>query len=505
MAGNKGLADNKTMAGYERMALLMKSNLSRTACTGSRIPANRSGHQPLRLRRWLVLPLLLLLLGGTGLAQELLTPQPASSSSRALTLEDIQLQGTTRTGLATVYEFLPLRPGQTIDQGSLLEGVAALRASGLFAEVDFFTQPGATRGRLILVLEVREHGLDLRWAAGNTNLDGWYLAPAALAYHNPFGKAGHADLQWRIGFRTSGLLLSYDRPLNRARSRYWGLRLSSVSTDRPWFADGVEYRHNVNVGGLSAVVGRRLGARNLLETGLTLEGLNVADEATAFTNSADGSVTIDQDVSGADLPADIRDAVGTLNRAVLHLDWQHDNRDQRRRAGTPTGGSWGRLKLHTVLQKAHSHPGLSGDLRLFREVPGGVLATRVRAAWVGPQARFYDRLFLGGMHRVRGFPTHALSAPGGDTWQVTGSLEYRSTIITGDRGARLVGLFFLDAGAGGSGDSDDPYPGVAAAVGYGVRARARWLGWYGVDVGFPLTDRPLDMRFQVNASIGWSF
>ncbi len=465
--------------------------------------ANRRGPVPFRFVR--LLPAVLLLL-----VMPLLTGSPAlgqttAPSPRALTLEDIQLEGATRTSLPTVFEFLPLRPGQTIDQGGLLAGVASLRDSGLFEQVDFYTRPGSARGRLVLVLEVKEHGLDFRWAAGNTDLDGWYLSPTVLAYHNPFGRGGHADLQWRIGFRTSGLLLSYDRPLNRANSRYWGLRLSTVSTERPWFSDGVEYRHTVGMAGLSAVTGKQLSPRDVLETGLTLEGLDVSDHATAWTNAADGSVTIDQEVSGADLPEDIREAVGRRGRAVLHLDWQHDTRAARQRAGTPVDGSWGRLKLHTVLEKAHSHPGLTADLRLFKEVPGGVLAGRMRASWVGPQARFYDRLFLGGMYSVRGFPTHALSAPGGDTWQVTGSVEYRSTIISGDKGDRLVGLFFVDAGAGGNGDVDAPYPGLAAAMGYGVRGKARWLGWYGVDVGFPLTDRPQDMRFQVHASIGWSF
>jgi hemolysin activation/secretion protein len=204
-------------------------------------------------------------------------------------------------------------------------------------------------------------------------------------------------------------------------------------------------------------------------------------------------------------PGEIRGTVGKKARAILHLEWQHDTRARRARAGSPVSGTWGRVKLHTVLQGGHTHPGLQTDLRLFREVPGGVLAGRLRGAWVGSQAQFYDRLFLGGMDTARGFPTHSLSATGGDTWQVTSSLEYRSTILGNKDGAKVVGLLFLDSGAGGSENDDDPYPGIAASAGFGVRARARWLGWYGVDIGFPLTERPLDQRFQVNASIGWSF
>ncbi|MBK7190628.1 MAG: BamA/TamA family outer membrane protein [bacterium] len=145
------------------------------------------------------------------------------------------------------------------------------------------------------------------------------------------------------------------------------------------------------------------------------------------------------------------------------------------------------------------------DLRSYRAVPGGVLAARLRGQWVGEAAAFHDRLYLGGLYSLRGFSTGALSPPGGDTWQWAGSLEYRSPILSDARGTKLAGVLFVDAGAGGAGDVADPYTGMAVGAGYGVRMRVRWLDWIGVDVGFPLTERTLDMRFQGHASIGWSF
>lgn len=461
---------------------------------------------PLRFRRrarwWLVA--LLLLTPLTAVAQSV--PPPATEApARSLQLAAVQLEGATRTPLATVYRYLPLRPGQPLDQAALVAAVDQLRASRLFRSVGFYTRPGAERGQIVLVLEVREQGLDFRWAAGNTDLDGWYLSPATVARDNPFGRGGLFDLQWRVGFRHSGLLLRYDRPRADDGRSYWGARLRVMDTDRPYFADGVEYRHLVGSSGLAGVFGRRLGSRNLVELGLELETVDVSDHATAVTASADGSIAIDQEIPAADLPAAIGDALGRKGRAVVHVDWQHDTRSATRRAGSPVGGVWGRVKGQMVLQDRSSHAGLQADLRVFREVPGGVLATRLRAAWVGESSAFHDRLYLGGMYSVRGFATHALSAPGGDTWLWSGSLEYRSRILGDARGTRLAGLFFLDAGAAGSSDQADPYPGVAAGVGYGVRLRVWWLDWIGLDVGFPLTGRPLDQRFQATASIGWSF
>jgi outer membrane protein assembly factor BamA len=191
-------------------------------------------------------------------------------------------------------------------------------------------------------------------------------------------------------------------------------------------------------------------------------------------------------------------------RAVLHLDLQHDTRARARRAGTPVAGVWGRLKTTGTAQGPHSHLGLQADFRGYREGLGGVLALRLRGQLVTGHAAFYDRLYLGGMHTVRGFPSHSLSAPGGDTWLASGSLEHRSTILGDARGAKLAGVLFVDAGAAG-GFGSDAWPGLAAGAGYGLRLRVWWLDWIGLDVGFPLTERPLDQRFQGTASLGWSF
>ena len=434
------------------------------------------------------------------------SPAIAEAAPHQLYLSDIQLEGATRTGLPTVYRFLPLRPGQAIDQAQLVDGVEALRAGGLFKSVGFYTKPGAERGQLVLVLEVVEHRADFRWAAGNTNLDGWYLVPAMVAIDNAFGDGGNVDLRWRIGLRTSGAQLRYAQPRAGDGRSFWDVELNAIETDRPYYADGVEYRHVVRTGGLALAFGRHLDDRRLLEFGLDAATVNVAHQSRAYTRSQDGSIDFNQEIPEQDLPPAIREAVGRSVRAAAHLDWQYDSRAATLRAGSPTGGLWGRVKGEVAVQENRAgHPALQADLRTFRIAPGGVLAARLRAAWVGANAAFYDRLYLGGMYSVRGFPTSSLSAPGGDTWLWSGSVEWRSAILSDGKGTKLAGVLFADAGAAGSSDADDPYAGVAVGAGYGLRLRVKWLDWVGVDIGFPLTARPQDMRFQGHASIGWSF
>ncbi len=481
----------------------IKSTLTRT------IKERQEGQRTLRYRNlsWLILLALVFSFPGSAWPQDLENSSPSANPEgiHHLSLAGVELHGATRTSLNTVFRFLPLQPGDPIDQSTLVEAVAELRQGRLFKSVTFYTRPGLAKGQLVLVLEVEEHGLDFRWAAGNTDIDGWYLVPAMLAYDNAFGNGGMLDLQIRLGFRHGGYLLRYGQPRAGDGRVFWGGKLSAISTDWLYVESGTTFVHEVKTAGLTTILGRRSGSNRLFEFGLKLESVDVADHSTVLFDSIDSLLVQGTTVSKKDLPLAIQGAVGKSFRSVFHTDWQYDSRAKELKAGTPITGIWGRLKGQLFLGKDSSYPGFQADLRAYRHIPGGVLAGRVRGSWVGNRAPFYDRLYLGGMYTVRGFPTNSLSAPGGDTWLFSSSLEYRSRILGDQRGTKLAGVLFLDAGVSGASDSEDPYHGVAAGVGYGLRLRVWWLGWVGLDVGFPLTERPLNYRFNATASIGWSF
>ncbi len=461
---------------------------------------DRPGPSPCRsvsvLRTLLLLALLLLMAPAT---------RAQDAPERSLVLSDVVLEGAQRTPRTTVLRHLELQPGQAIRQDTLLEAVRRLREDHLFAEVDFFTRPGAERGQLVLVLEVVEHTFNWRWGVGNSDIDGWYVSPLLFERRNFSGRGDLMRFEWREGFRTSGLFLRYQRPHDPDGRRFSEVSLAVLTTGRPYFDRGTEFRHNVYRKEIGFLHGRRLSRHSLIEASLTMGTVDSAERSVAETISPDGSITNGQEIPIPDQPAAIAAVHGVQGQAVLSLDWQRDTRGSRRRAGSPTSGTWSRLKGTLTLQEGHSHAGLQGDMRFYREIPGGVLAGRMQGSLVGRRAAFYDRLYLGGMFSVRGFSTHSLSAPEGDTWLTSASLEYRSRILGKGERTSLAGVLFLDAGLAGSDDTTDPYDKLAASVGYGVRIRIPWLDWLGVDVGFPLTERPLDMRFTATASIGWSF
>lgn len=451
---------------------------------------------------------------------------PAASSSASLApapllLESIEITGNDRTPDSTVQLFLPLRAGEAVDQARLVAAVEELRASGLFASVEFHARPGSERGRLVLALAVVERPVEVRLGTGNTDLDGWYLIPAELALDNRMGRGERLAAQLRLGYRTAGAVLAFAEPRAGDGRTFWGAELAALGTQRLYFADGVEYRHQVDRQRFGVHAGRRFSRRLSGAIGWRLE--TVEADSSAEVNADDDARGLErgEDLPFAQLPAGVAAGVGRRERSFVTADLVLDSRSPRQVAGSPVAGAWSRLRLEQCLQGDRGFGAADLDLRAYRAALGGVVAARWRGSVVGDAAPFYDRLYLGGLYTVRGFPGQSLSAPAGDTWLWAGSLEYRAPLV-GDRARpRLAGVLFLDAGQSGGetgdGDAGDGDGGeavkaawsgrrdIAAAAGWGVRLRVGWLGWLGLDCGIPLTDSPVDDAFRAHASIGWTF
>jgi len=421
-----------------------------------------------------------------------------------LILEAVEVNGNTRTTEQTVQFYLPVRPGDRVDQHALLAAVEELRRSELFAEVDFYTRPGSERGRLVLVLEVREKGVEFRLGTGNSDLEGWYLIPAQLSADNRLGRGEQLDLQLKIGYRHAGLVLAFEQPrLGDGRS-YWGLRASSLATDRIYFFEQAEYRHRVTRGSADVRFGRRLTRRLAGEIGFCFEEVKADSFATAYASDESRDIAVGDELPWEELPAEVASAAGQRRRSIAHLELRVDSRSRLRVAGSPAAGLWGRLRVAGYLQGDASFGAVRGDLRGYRRFLGGSLCGRVQARAVGERAVFYDRLYLGGLYTVRGFPSQSLTDPGGGTWLWSASCEYRAPLV-GDRARpRLAGVLFVDVGEGGT-RRDRVLQDPAAAVGWGLRLRVAWLGWLGLDFGIPVTPSPVEESYRAHLSIGWTF
>jgi len=429
---------------------------------------------------------------------------PAQPSSRPLVLEAVEVEGATRTTPATVALFLPLRPGDAVDQERLLAGIGALRASGLFATVDFHTRPGAERGRVVLVIEVTERPVEVRLGTGNTDLDGWYLIPAELSLDNRLGRGEQLDLQLRFGYRVAGLALRFAEPRAGDGRTFWGAEAAALGTQRLYFVDGIEYDHRVERARFSVHAGRRLSRFVSAALGLRLETVEADSSAQAHADDAARGVERGDDLPYERLPAGVAAGVGRRERSVVSADLVLDSRDPRLAAGSPAAGAWGRVRLESALQGDDAFGAAELDLRAYRAALGGALAVRLRGAVVGDDAPFYDRLYLGGLYTVRGFPGQSLSDPAGDTWLWSGSLEWRAPLVGDPSRPRLAGVLFVDAGDSGR-EADPRLRDLSVGAGWGLRLRVGWLGWLGLDLATPLSHSPVDDALRAHASLGWAF
>lgn len=429
------------------------------------------------------------------------------SARHGLVLDSIEIQGNTRTRDSAVTERLGLRAGDVVDQEQLLAAAEVLRASDLFASLDFHTRPAAERGHIVLVLEVREKPIEVRFGTGNTDLDGWYLIPAELAFDNRLGRGERTRLQLRFGYRHAGVVLSFEQPSAGGSDLFWGCEAAGLGSDRVYFRDGIEYRHHVARSRVGAHLGRQFGASCRAAVSMRLETVEADSTAEVRADNATHAVAAGDELPFDELPGGVKAGVGRSERSVLGAEIVIDSRSASEVAGTPASGVWGRLRAESVFQylrRAQSFGTVDFDLRGYRSLLGGALAGRLRAGIAGDNAPFYDRLYLGGLYTVRGFPGQSLSDAGGDTWLWSASLEWRAPLIGESARPRLAGVMFVDAGDSGC-DSDPDPRGLAVSAGYGLRLRVGWFGWLGLDFGMPLSPSPIAESFRAHASIGWSF
>jgi outer membrane protein assembly factor BamA len=399
--------------------------------------------------------------------------------------------------METVRRDFPLREGDAIDAPTLNAALEDLRRADLFETVEMSTEPGSERGDVRVVLDVREKGVQLRIGTGYTDLSGWYLIPAELAFDNRLGHGERLRLQAKIGYRVAGLELGFEeRRFGDGRS-FWGSTITAQGVARVYFDGGVEIEHRVGRAGIEAHLGRRFAPGWSVEAGAGFEAVDAESTATIREDDPVTGADKGDEISGDEIPEGVRDDLGRRNRGFAHASLVHDTRSKRRIASTPASGVWGSLRADGVFGEEGGFPALTADVRAFHPLGAGVLALRLRGGVVGEDAPFYDRFHVGGLYTVRGFPSQSLTDPEGSTVFGAGSLEFRAALVGSRDRPRLAGVLFADGGI----DDDEP----AASVGFGVRLRVPWLESLGLDFGIPLTESPVEEAFHANASLGWSF
>lgn len=423
-----------------------------------------------------------------------------TQAPRALVVERIELVGNTRTPLELAVERAGIAEGDAASPAVILAAHERLEASGLFHSVAVHTKPGSTPGRVTIVFEVEEAKPHVRLGVGYEDLTGWYLIPAQLNLDNVSGHGETLRLSTRIGYRTSGVVASFRKARWNDPLTYFGIEAYGGNEDRIYFAEGAEIVHRVARGGLVVRGGRRLSGPFAIEASLGVRTADAEEQAEVYRERRAADAQEGDPVAYDDLPAAVRDDVEKLQVGELGIALVVDSREGE---GLTARGVWGRLGVAGALSDSVDYSRAEWDVRGY--VPfasGGQIALRTRGGSVTEAAPFYERYYVGGLYTIRGYPSQALTPPGGDLNFLTASVELRGPLIGAARSPRLAAVAFLDTGLSWSKDGErERFTGI----GYGVRLRVPWLGYLGLDVGLPVDDSPLGESFHLNGSLGWTF
>ncbi|NNF06427.1 MAG: BamA/TamA family outer membrane protein [Candidatus Eisenbacteria bacterium] len=426
----------------------------------------------------------------------------AEAQTRALTIEAIQIEGNSRTRDAVVLSRLGLEVGGETNATQLLAARDRLIAEDLFESVNLRTKRGSARGAVIVVVEVEERRAQVRFGLGREDLTGLYLIPLQLNLDNATGRGEMLRFSTRFGYRTRGLVGDFRSKPTHLQKNYWGARLWIEANDRIYFFEETEVNHIVAQGGLEIGYGFSLTDESQFEIWLGQQAVEAESTAAVYRDREVFGRRLGDEVRFEDLPESIKKDLVPNDQTRLRLVY---NRDARLGAGLAEEGYRGRVELEGVAATTGEFLKGKLDLRGYQALEGNtLLAGRVQAGFVSPDAPFYEKFYLGGLYSVRGFPSQSLSPPEGHDRFAAVSAEVRRSFLGDPKNPRVTGLLFLDLGLSWNG-SDFDLDETAAGVGYGIRVRAPWFGQIGLDIGAPLTDGPIKESFHTNLSLGWTF
>ncbi len=415
---------------------------------------------------------------------------------KRITLESFEFVGNSKTRTRVILRRLGLQLGDEISPQIIELGRQRLAHTNFFKEVSLYARPGSEKGKIVLIIEVKERKWPyFQFEGGHSELEGWYFVPASLRFDNLFGRGHRFGLKWRIGDHHNRLSLGYGTEFfDRLR---FEAELFGGGTDYIHYLDGQRATHKVNSGGLAL---RLAGSRGLLKhVFLGLHSENYEPDDFALRQD-------DVKVQGADLPGSIMADLGRKELRSITLGLRLDTRDN---SVYPLSGLWGAATAEITEDldnKNAEFAKLTADARAYFPLDDTkVLAIHGKAAFVSEASPFYQRFYLGGANSLRGYADRRLTPEGWGTKLLLTNVEFRFP-ITRERFPyhKSSGVVFFDAGGiwqtGQVPRSEDFY----SAVGVGVRVKFPVIGIVRFDFAFPI-NKIDENNYKFHLSLGHTF
>jgi len=416
------------------------------------------------------------------------------SAQKSLVVESIEISGNKNTPSDVILTNLDFEVGDRINQKQLDNNFRRLEQTSLFKAVDFYTQPGESRGQVRVFIQVEErHWPYFQFKSGYSELDGWYISPLGLRFDNIFGGGNYMGAEMLIGDRVSGLDIFFLRP-NFANS---GLNFRALifSRNRQFvhYINEDKFLQEVEGSGLSF---RLNGNRGLMKY-LWMEFISETFRPKDYMYPSG-----DKDKK-QDLPETLQ--FQSEKQKVKHLMISL-YADTRNRKFYPTRGWWGSLSYDVASEQFGSDGDFTKiilDIRRYQKLVGRtVLAVRAKGAWITDSAPFYEKFYLGGPNSLRGFDDRSLNPLGYASRLVQGSAELRFPVTPRNYPNHFItAVFFYDVGQAWSEPNDFDEKKFNSGVGYGFRIKLPIVGLLRTDFAYGVPN--YDLRFHV--SLGHTF
>ncbi len=419
---------------------------------------------------------------------------PLYSQATTLMVENIEISGNSKTSPQVLLSFFDFNIGDKIEKQQLDRGTQRLKDSHFFKEVNVYTQPGTSRGQIIIIIEVKER----RWPyfqfkGGYNELDGWYLSPIGLRFDNILGRGNYMGIEFYIGDRLTGLDVSFRR--NNIFSSHLNLTALLFTRTRQFvhYVDDQKYLQLVGNSGLGFRINGESGLMKYLWFDFVIESHDAEDDMWVAGNRDDRR----------EVPLILVPYVGESQGGRFVTSLNVDTRDQ---PFFPTRGIWGSFSFEQVssnLQIAEQYYKWILDARGYREIiRKWTINLRAKTGWTSNFAPFYDKFYLGGPNSLRGYADRSLNPLGYASRLVQGSAELRFPFSRSNFPRHfLTGVVFYDIGQAWNDPDTFNKDNFKSSLGYGFRFALPFIGLVRLDFAYPIPE----YEVRVHLSLGHTF
>lgn len=418
-------------------------------------------------------------------------------STRQLIIEKIEVSGNTKTKLEVIFRYLTIRTGDAINPARIEANYRRLSQTNFFKEVDIYTRPGSSKGKVVVVIEVRERrGPYFQFEGGHSDLNGWYFVPASLRFDNLFGRGNFLGLRFFIGDRISKLSLEYRNPNLFDNSAVLNLELFGAVQKFIHYFGTERVAQDVDFSGFRM---RLNGTQSIFKY------LFFAYRIETFKPELFAELT-DLDSTITSFPPDIADDLAKTKVGAFSVGIHADLRDN---PVYPLNGFWGALTGELAHEEVGSDVNFSKitlDTRFYKRIfRRQVFAFHFKGGYATKNALFYERFYLGGANSLRGYPDRRLTPIGWGSKLILTNTEFRFPFSTRNFPYHNAsGILFFDAGGlwlpGETPNLEDFF----SSVGFGFRVKLPVLGVTRFDFSFPL-NKVDENDFQFHISLGHTF